>query len=73
MTKAQKTRVRLVALTFGLVGLLVPVTLSSGEGVEANDACAGGSCCREAGSVCDQDGEILMNYYPSASCKPTVQ
>lgn len=68
MTKAQKLRIRLAAITLGLAGVLVPVALSPGEAVEANDACAGGTCCREAGSLCQKDGNNHFHYYEATSC-----
>ncbi len=70
MTKTQKTRVRLAALALGLAGLLVPAALSPGDAIEANDACAAGSCCREVGSVCEVGEETQMHYYPADACKP---
>lgn len=68
MTKAQKLRIRLAALTLGLAGFLVPVALSPGEVVEANDACASGACCREAGSLCQKDGNNHFHYYEASRC-----
>lgn len=71
MTRSRKIRIRIAALALGLAGLLIPVTLAPGttEAVEANEACASGACCREAGSVCEVDDEPLLNYYRGHSCQ----
>ena len=70
MTKAQKIRVRLIALAVGAAALLVPVTLTPGEAVEANEACADNVCCKEIGSVCEQDSTFHLNYYEASECRP---
>lgn len=69
MTKVRNTRRWLIALTLGAIGLLVPVSLTPGDAVQVNDACADGACCFEAGSLCEQDGKAHLNYYESSSCR----
>lgn len=73
MTKAQKLRIRLAAFAVGGAALLIPVTFSPGETVEANEACAEDVCCKEFGSSCMLDGELHLNYYEATDkCPPTL-
>jgi hypothetical protein len=65
MSVPQKKLIRRITLAIATVGLLVPVTVSPGQGIERNDACADGSCCRELNSVCLKDGSSTMHYYQS--------
>lgn len=71
MTRAQKTRIRLVALALGVLALLAPITLSRGA-VESNDACANGACCPEPGSVCSVNGEFVFDYVHLPKGCPSV-
>ena len=64
MTSQQKKRIRLSVILIGAIGLLVPVTVSPNATVQANDACAGGGCCRELLSVCiTSDSTSMANHY----------
>ena len=67
MTTFQKKLIRRTTMAAAVVGLLVPVTVSPGQGIDANDACADGSCCREMLSVCVVDGKGTTHYYQSAT------
>ena len=73
MTSNQKKSIRRVALAVAALGLLIPVTVSPGQGIEGNEACANGSCCREMLSVClNPDGSSTTHYYQDADgvCAP---
>lgn len=64
-------RLKLAGLAVGL--LLVPVSFSPQSGLQASQACADGTCCYEAGSICGLNGTNYTNYYylSSGSCKET--
>ena len=66
MTTIQKKLVRRVTMAAAVVGLLVPVTVSPSQGIDANDACAGGSCCRELMSACTVNGSTTTHHYQDA-------
>lgn len=64
MSTSPKKRIRSIA--FGIAAtacLLVPVTVSPGQGLEPNNACADGTCCRELNSVCSGEGETMLHHY----------
>lgn len=63
MSMPQKKLIRRITITLAAVGLFIPVTVSPGQGIEGNEACAGSSCCREMGSVCLGDGTSTSHYY----------
>lgn len=67
MTNPQKKLVRVAAMAATAVALLIPVTVSPGQGIEGNEACADGACCRELMSVCVKDGQASNHYYEPAS------
>lgn len=70
MTHTHKARTRLAALTIGAAALLIPVSFAPGEphAIEPTDACAGQTCCREPGSICEKDGETRINFYEASAC-----
>ena len=72
MTTSQKKIIRRVTFAVATIGLLVPVTVSPGQGIEGNEACASGTCCREMLSVCLIDGNSTTHYYQAADgvCAP---
>jgi hypothetical protein len=59
-----------ISLVLATAALFVPVKLTSEAKLEQNDACATGACCREVGSICDNDELIPNAYYSSAACQP---
>lgn len=63
MTQRQKKTIRRTTFVFGAIALFIPVTVSPGQGVEGNEACAGSACCREMNSICDGEGGGLLHYY----------
>ena len=65
MTTPQKKLIRRVAFAVAVIGVMIPVTVSPNQGLDANDACADGSCCRELMSVCNNDGSSTTHYYNS--------
>lgn len=65
MTDRQSRIIRRAAMTIAALGLLIPVTVSPGQGVEANEACADGACCREMMSLCPNPDGTYMNHYYS--------
>lgn len=65
MSVPQKKVIRRITMLLAAVGLLMPVTVSPGQGIEGNEACANGSCCREMMSVCYADGSSTMHHYSS--------
>lgn len=73
MTTLQRKLIRSCAVAFGVIALMIPVTVSPNQGIDANDACANGQCCRELMSVCSSDGTSTTHYYQSATgvCAPT--
>lgn len=73
MTAPQKKSIRRIALGFAALGLLIPVTVSPSQGIQGNEACADGSCCREMMSVClNDDGTSTTHYYKDSDgiCAP---
>lgn len=74
MANPQKKLIRRVTLGFGILGLLVPVTVSPSQGIEGNEACASGTCCRELMSVCSKDGSSTTHYYQDldGACSTTA-
>lgn len=66
MTTIQKKLIRRVTMAAAVVGLLVPVTVSPNQGIDANDACANGTCCRELLSACNIDGNTTTHHYQDA-------
>lgn len=66
MTASQQKFARLSAGVALVIGLLIPVTVSPGQGIEGNEACANGACCRELLSVCSKDGSSMSHYYQSS-------
>lgn len=63
MTDAQKKLVRRTTMALATIGLLIPVTVSPNQGIQGNEACADGTCCREMLSVCMSDGTSTSHYY----------
>ena len=69
MTEHARKTIRRITLVAAAVGLLVPVTVSQSQGIEGNEACASGNCCRELNSVCMKpDGNALHHYPSDGSC-----
>ena len=67
MTTSQKKLARLTAMAAAVVGLLIPVSVSPNQGLDANDACANGTCCRELMSACTVNGSTTTHYYQSSN------
>ena len=67
MTTSQKKLARRTAMAAAIVGLLIPVTVSPNQGLDANDACANGTCCRELMSACTSNGSTTTHYYQSSN------
>lgn len=67
MTTSQKKLARRTAMAAAVVGLLIPVSVSPNQGLDANDACANGTCCRELLSACTADGSTKTHYYQSSN------
>lgn len=65
MNDTQKSFARRLSLVIGALALLIPVTVSPSQGIEGNEACANGTCCREMLSVCSADGSSTTHYYNS--------
>ncbi|HUG40567.1 MAG TPA: hypothetical protein VMM12_08785 [Longimicrobiales bacterium] len=66
MTDVQKKLIRRTTMAIAAIGLLIPVTVSPTQGIQGNEACADGSCCREMLSVCLKDGTSTTHYYQSS-------
>lgn len=67
MTTFQKKLIRRATMAAAVVGLLVPVSVSPNQGIDANDACASGTCCREMMSACIIDGQTTTHHYQSSN------
>lgn len=65
MSSPRKNLIRGLAFACAAVGLFIPVTVSPSQGIQGNEACANGSCCRELLSVCSKDGQSTTHYYQS--------
>ena len=63
MTASQKKFARVSAGVLATLALLAPVTVSQSQGIDGNEACANGSCCRELNSICQVNGEQTMHHY----------
>lgn len=64
-TSRTKTIRRVTVAVAATACLLIPVTVSPGQGIESNDACADESCCRELNSVCTGGGATMLHHYKS--------
>lgn len=74
MSVPQKKVIRSIALVIASIGLFVPVTVSPSQGIQGNEACADGKCCREMNSVCLQDGTSTIHHYQTdGSCSTEIQ
>ena len=72
VSNIQKKSIRRAAFGLAAFALLIPVTVSTSQGIEGNEACANGTCCREMLSICSADGTSTTHYYQAADgiCAP---
>lgn len=64
-----KKLIRRVTFTVAALALLIPVTVSPGQGIDGNEACAGPTCCRELLSLCSMDGKTTIDHYKDGDGK----
>lgn len=74
MTHGQKKLIRRITFGIAAVGLLVPVTVSPSQGVEANEACGDDAkCCQELMSMCGGETDPMLHFYWDADGKCNVR